>query len=258
MLLMLTACTGKREAVSYHEEGDPVAMRMLQGIWTDAETDIPLLRVEGDSIYYADPQSLPVRFKVVHDSIYLFSTQSPVAYKIDKQSEWEFWFHAQSDDVVKLYKSEDVSDALFFRKQQVEVIASTPQVIRKDSVILYNGVRYRGYAYINPSSMKVMKTSYSEGGLAVENVYYDNVIHICVYEGKKLLYGQDVQKQLFASLFPDNYLSQTILSDMNFVAIDQHGFHYEATLGIPETQVYYLVHLTITPDKQLVMALDKE
>lgn len=34
--------------------------------------------------------------------------------------------------------------------------------------------------------MKVVKTTYSEDGISMDNIYYDNVMHICVYEGKKV------------------------------------------------------------------------
>lgn len=33
--------------------------------------------------------------------------------------------------------------------------------------------------------MRVIKTTYSEDGISMDNVYYDNVMHICVYEGKR-------------------------------------------------------------------------
>ena len=59
--------------------------------------------------------------------------------------------------------------------------------------------------------MKVFKTSYSENGISVDNVYYDNVIHICVYEGKKMLYGQDITKKMFADIFPTEIWTRPFL-----------------------------------------------
>ena len=50
----------------------------------------------------------------------------------------------------------------------------------------YDNVRYRGYVYINPSKIKVMRPGVSEEGLGVDNVYYDNIIHICVYEAGRV------------------------------------------------------------------------
>ena len=225
------------------------AKQLLQGVWLDDETDMPLMHIEGDSIYYADPQNAPVSFKIVHDTIYVYGNET-VAYKIDRQTEYSFWFHSLADEIVKLHKSENAEDSLVFTNREVEVIPTTPEVIKKDSIVMYKGTRYRGYVYINPSKMKVIKTSYSEG-ISLDNVYYDNVIHICVYEGRQMLYGQDITKKMFADIFPEEFLSQTILADMNFAGVDSKGYHYQATLRIPESSVYNLIDMTIGFDNKL-------
>lgn len=240
---LLASCSNKQGREITVKE-DFTAKQLLQGIWLDDETEMPLMRIEGDTIYYANSQSIPVSFKVVRDTIYIYSNE-PVAYKIDRQTEYSFWFHSLADEVIKLHKSENEEDSLAFINQEVEVISTTPEVIKKDSVVTYKGTRYRGYVYINPSKMKVFKTSYAENGIGVDNVYYDNVIHICVYEGKELLYGQDITKKMFSDLFPAEMLNQTILADMNFMGVDAEGYHYQATLSIPESSVYNLVNMVI-------------
>ena len=73
---------------------------------------------------------------------------------------------------------------------------------------MFDGVRYRAYVYINPSQMKVVKTTYSEDGISMDNIYYDNVMHICVYEGKKSLYAKDITKQMFVDVIPTDFLQQ--------------------------------------------------
>ena len=78
---------------------------------------------------------------------------------------------------------------------------------------MFDGVRYRAYVYINPSQMKVVKTTYSEDGISMDNIYYDNVMHICVY--------------------------------------DRKGYHYQALVCIPESPVCNLVNLTISFDGKL-------
>ena len=60
-----------------------------------------------------------------------------------------------------------------------------------------------------------------------------------------MLYGQDITKQMFKDVFSDDFLNQTILADMNFVGVDNKGYHYQATLGIPESSVYNLINMTI-------------
>lgn len=253
LVVSLASCSNRQTGeVSVKE--DLIAKQLLQGIWVNDETEMPLMRIEGDTVYYANPQSAPVPFKVVHDTIYIYSNE-PVAYKIDRQTEYSFWFHSLADEVIKLHKSENAEDSLVFTSREVEVISTTPEVIKKDSIVTYKNTRYRGYVYINPSKMKVFKTSYSENGISVDNVYYDNVIHICVYEGKKMLYGQDITKKMFADIFPAEILNQAILADMNFMGVDSKGYHYQATLGIPESSVYSLVNMIIGFD--CTMSIEK-
>ena len=62
-----------------------------------------------------------------------------------------------------------------------------------------------------------MRPGVSEEGLGVDNVYYDNIIHICVYEGRKSLYAKDITKQMFKGVVPDDFLQWAILSDMDFM-----------------------------------------
>ena len=250
VLIVSLASCGNRQGGEASAKEDLTAKQLLQGIWVDDETDMPLMRIEGDTLYYTNPQSAPVSFKVVRDTIYVYSNE-PVAYKIDRQTEYSFWFHLPADEVIRLHKSENEEDSLAFANREVEVISTTPEVIKKDSVVTYKNTRYRGYVYINPSRMKVFKTSYSENGIGVDNVYYDNVIHICVYEGKKMLYGQDITKKMFADIFPAEVLNQTILADMDFMGVDGKGYHYQATLGIPESSVYNLVNMVIGFDNKM-------
>ena len=57
------ACTGNKNSYfSEEEKEDSNAKEMLQGIWLDDETESPLMRVEGDTIFYADSQSAPIAF----------------------------------------------------------------------------------------------------------------------------------------------------------------------------------------------------
>ena len=85
LVVSLASCSNRQTGeVSVKE--DLIAKQLLQGIWVNDETEMPLMRIEGDTVYYANPQSAPVPFKVVHDTIYIYSNE-PVAYKIDRQTE---------------------------------------------------------------------------------------------------------------------------------------------------------------------------
>ena len=222
-VIVLAACGNGKEQNTVEE--DSTAKVLLQGVWIDDETELPLMRIEGDTIYYADPQNIPVSFKIIRDTIYVYGSNT-VTYKIDRQTEYSFWFHSLADEIVKLHKSESPEDALAFENREVEVIPTT-EVVKKDSVVMY-----------------------SEGGISVDNVYYDNVIHICVYEGRRMLYGKDITKKMFAGIFPEETLSQMILADMNFMGVDNEGYRYQATLRVPESSVYSLADITIGFDNR--------
>ena len=99
--------------------------------------------------------------------------------------------------------------------------------------------------------MRVLKTIYSAERISMEKVYYDNVIHICIYEGRKELFSSDITKKMFKEVIPLDFLDQVILSDINFMGIDQNGYHYQAIVSIPESAVYNLIDLTIDFDQKL-------
>lgn len=155
MAIFFAACSGNKNPHSLQQEKEDLSAKgLLQGIWLDDETESPLMRVEGDTIYYADVQSTPIAFKIIRDTLYTYGNDTTY-YKIDKQAEHIFWFHSITDDVIKLHKSEDANDSIYFVRQELVIPAYT-EVTKRDSVVTYNGTRYRAYVYINPSKMRVI------------------------------------------------------------------------------------------------------
>lgn len=249
VVIFFVACGSEKTNSSEQKGEDFTAKELLQGIWLDDETESPLMRVIGDTIYYADAQSTPISFKIIQDTLFTFGNDTTY-YKIDKQAEHIFWFHSITDDVVKLHKSEDPNDSLSFVRQQL-IVPTYTEVTKRDSVVTYNGTRYRAYVYINPSKKRVVRTTYSEDGISMDNVYYDNVMHICVYEGKKNMFASDITKQMFEATIPQDFLAQAILSDTRFVRVDRNGFHYQAILSIPESSIYSIADMIIDFDGNL-------
>ena len=256
MVIFSASCGGNKNPNFLElEEEDIAAKELLQGIWLDDETESPLMRVEGDTIYYADVQSTPIAFKIIRDTLYTYGNDTTY-YKIDKQAEHIFWFHSITDNIIKLHKSEDFNDSLSFVREEV-VIPTYTEVTKRDSVVTYNGARYRAYVYINPTKIRVVKTTYSEDGISMDNVYYDNVMHICVYEGKKSLFASDITKQMFDKVVPEDFLVQAILSDTKFLKVDRNGFHYQAVLAIPESSVYSIAEIEVGFDGKLTITSTK-
>lgn len=171
LAVALSSCGTPQQKASALEENKE-AKSLLEGIWLDDNTETALLRVKGDTLFYADAATAPVAFKIIGDSLITYGARTN-GYKIEKQGEHIFWFHSAVGDVIRLHKSDTENDSLaFIHTREIPVYN---EVIKKDSVVTYDNVRYRGYVYINPSKIKVMRPGVSEEGLGVDNVYYDNI-----------------------------------------------------------------------------------
>ena len=249
LLLVLVSC--KKPQTVAERVKDASAKEMLQGIWLDDNTDMPFFKVVGDSVIFPDEENQTVTFFVMDDSLYVEGADT-IAYPILLQTPNRFSFKQMDDEVVSLYRSEEEDDAFYFSETPTSVPVVS-EVLEKDSVVMYDGKRFRGYVFVNPSRMKVVRSSMDSSGMMVDNVYYDNIIHICVYTGAQLLYGKDITKKMFEGFVPDDFLEGSILADMNFMGVDGAGYHYQALIGQPDTSVGYLFNLTISSDKQLVI-----
>jgi hypothetical protein len=101
----------------------------------------------------------------------------------------------------------------------------------------------------------VTRPGVSDEGLGVDNVYYDNIIHICVYNGARRLFSKDVTKEMMSGVVPEDFLQAAILSDMDFYGVDAKGYHYRATVGIPDGASCYLVDLTVNKEGEIAYQL---
>lgn len=231
---------------------DSLSTRLLQGIWSEEGTNFPFMLIKNDSIYFADASNMPVRFQVKKDSIFFYGHNSTIPYKIDSLSANLFAFHNLSEDIVKLQRSDDLEDTLAFRRQEVQSIKIVQDKISKDSIVIFDGKRYHGYVYINPSTMRVISTTFSESGIAVENVFFDNIVHLCVYQGKKMLFGRDIAKQIFADIFPPETLTKVVLADANFIGVDHSGYHFKAYLSHPDNPMSYVMLIDIDSSSNII------
>ncbi len=155
--------------------------------------------------------------------------------------------------MLKLQKSDDADDA-DIETAAPSVLTYTHQV-KIDSVAAYNGNRYHWYIAINPTKYKVTKRTFNEDGLEVENVYYDNIMHISVFQGARQIYSSDFHKQQYQGLVPAEFLNDAILANMAFSHIDASGLHFNATLCIPDGATCYMVESTISYTGVLSMQL---
>ncbi len=251
--ILFASCSEQPQKEEKVEKEDLSAKELLQGTWIDDMTETPLLQFKGDTLYYINESVQPVTFKIIKDSLKTFGQQT-TSYQIKKIGEYNFWIQSSIGDILKLSKAENSIDALLTVQESNEP-EPTKEVIEKDQVVHYNNKRYRGYVYINPTDIKVVKPEITEEGLEVENVYYDNIIHICVYEGKNRLFGRDMKKPDFESLIPQEYFQRAILSDMEFIGVNAKGYQYQATLCVPNSASCYQINISISSDGDIYYEL---
>lgn len=246
------SCAGKQsQPIDVKENLEMKAL--LQGTWMDEDTETPMLRIKGDSIHYMVSRTLPVSFRIIEDSLITYGTAT-TSYHIVKQNEYTLWLQSDMGGIIKMNRAEESIQSMEFRIQTKQT-EPTKEIIQKDRIEFYKNIRYRGYVYINPSQIKVTRPTYSDEGFKMDNVYYDNVIHICVYEGKNKLFGKDIYKKDFIEVVPEEFLQWAILSDMEFIGVNEKGYQYQATISIPDEITSYIVNLSISTDGNIQYTL---
>lgn len=250
-IFFIAGCQRKAEPVVNLAENKE-AKAMLQGIWIDDIAEDVVFKAKGDTIYYPDSTSMPAYFKIIGDT--LIMGDGSAKYFIQKQSAHLFWFKNPNGDLIKLVKSDDPNNALAFEQKKPDILTVTEK-LKTDTVVMYKGERYHCYIAINPTTYKVVKTTYTDDGVKVDNVYYDNIIHISIYHGANQLYSRDFNKKMYSNLVPGNFLKQAVLSNMEYSKVDEKGFHFNAIVCIPDGSSCYMLDTNITMDGDLSMEL---
>lgn len=251
ILFLTTACEHKSHnpTVNLPKE-DLQAKKLLQGVWQNDEEGTIAFMAKGDTIFYADSTSLPVYFQFFDDTLVLHSSAN-LKYAVIKQSEHVFQFKNQMGDIVRLIKSDDSQDSQLFVIKKA-IVLNQNELIKRDTVLNYNNQRYHCYVQINPTTYKVKKTVLNEVGVAVDNVYYDNIIHLSVFKGSQKLFSSDFCKKDFNDFIKGNMVKKLILSDMEFLRIDESGIHYLALMAQPDSPSSMVVEVLITYNGKVV------
>jgi hypothetical protein len=253
LLCFLVSCKerSKQEVVS---KEDMAAKKMLQGIWVNEDGQDVAFRAKGDTIYYADAASMPVYFQIINDTMVLHGADV-VKYPILKQTANLFIFKNQNGEDVKLVHSTDQDDLAFFNHSE-PLVLNQNKLIKRDTVVTYEGEKYHCYVQVNPTTYKVIKVSYNDEGVEVNNIYHDNIVNLNVYHGAKKLFSGDFRKQQFSKNVPSDFLQQAVLSDLVFKKIDEKGISYTAILVMPDSQTSYQVVLTVNYNGRLSMRVE--
>lgn len=262
ILLLLIACGPKaasnEDAVAVESEApQPVpvntdAMAMLAGVWIDEDTEIVLMRVAGDSIEYADSLVMPAHFEVRGDTLVVFGVQE-MHYPIETLTNDRFYYQMLTRESVHLIRSQNDADTLAFCHNEPENITELHALqLERDSVMYApSGKRYHLYVKVNPSLNKVYSTSYNEEGMPVRTAYYDNVVHIGMFDGARRVCSHDFRKDDFAEFVPDVFLESAVLYNIEFGEIDANGAHFQAVLSQPEGSATYVVDIIVSHEGKI-------
>ena len=252
LLLILASCTNaSRKGEDAVRTTDPTIKALLQGVWLDKNSESPVLKIEGDSILYASKSDVRMRYLVADDTLFVQGLYT-VPYPLLECSDHVLSFRTPMGDEMSLYKDEqgDITIATL----DFPVAKPVSEVVKKDAVIMVGKNRYHGYISINPTSVKVVRPGVTEDGFSIDNVYYDNIIHICVYEGREQLCGKDIKRGMFDGIVPSEFLSVSILYDMAFMGMKDEKFLFRATLRVPDGPCYY-AQVLMDEDNQIEVEL---
>lgn len=77
LLSMFASCTSKKadEEGARQHATDTRVLEELQGVWLDDNTEAPLFKIEGDSIYYAGQNNVPQQFALFNDTLFIYGVQ---------------------------------------------------------------------------------------------------------------------------------------------------------------------------------------
>lgn len=240
LVSVLSACQGGME--------NKEAKGMLQGVWYNADTNERSLYVKGDTIFYADPENVPSYFRIVDDSLEIYGANID-HYAIYRQAPHIFYFYNLNGELVKLRKGERSADsARFVYKGRKPTLRKT---IMKDSTVVFRGKEYRYSITVAPGNEEVLKQTYTNDGIQVDNLYFDNEVTLTAKTDEREFYGSGIKKLEYAKTVPTSFLSQAVFADMSFKKADAKGLHFTAVFAIPNEKMSYNVETVISYDGKL-------
>ena len=242
ILMVLTVSCGNQPKPADQREESREAKQLLQGVWMDEDTEAAVFQMKGDTVYYADSTSMPAYFRVIDDTLYIGSSGR---YLIEKQTEHVLWFKTLTGETVKYVKSDNDELGDVFEQTKPQILELT-EVLKSDTVVFYEGERYHLYIAVNPTKYKVSRQAVNDDGLNVENVYYDNIIHLSIFKGAAQLFSRDFRKQAYQKHVTAQFVQQAVLNNMEYNKVDAEGFHLNVSLCIPDDASCYLIDQVVS------------
>lgn len=132
--------------------------------------------------------------------------QNQNEYKIAKQSENVFVLINDNGDEVRLVKSKNKDLRASFGYQVYAL--NTFMNAQTDTVVRTSMGYFESKITVKTTSDRVIKSTYNENGIEVDNAYLDNVASLSISNQGKLVYMHDFRKQEFASLIDKKFLEK--------------------------------------------------
>lgn len=253
LLLLLTSCKDGSKDTVVQETEDKQAKAELQGIWLNEDDEAVSMKVKGDSIYYADSTFASVHFEIIADTLVLNGFRE-TRYPIIRREKHILQFKNQTGDIIRLTKTDnpDAYSSIFERQVKPEI--NQNQLLKRDSVIISGDDKFHIYIQVNPSRYKVFHTSLNADGVQIENVYYDNIINVCIYKGGERLFSRNIYKKDLRKYVPAEYLDQSILSDIVIDKVTQTDIELLAQVCVPDSPTFYTILLKVSKNGNMTLS----
>lgn len=254
-VLLTSSCSSSKAPQSQELEEDLQAKQSIQGVWINEDQGNCAFKVKGDTIYYTDSLSEPVRFRILADTLYLENSSS-TKYQLLKMTEHTIRFINSDGDEVMLTKTNAPEYLELFEKSvRAKVNINQGVLIKRDTILTANDKRFHAYSQVNPTTYKVLRQTVNEEGVSVDQAFYDNIVHIAVYDGAKKLLSRDYRKDDFAAQVPKEYLSRCILSDITIEKATSEGVFFMAILTEPDSYTSYRVSIIVDANGKVRMSI---
>lgn len=254
IVLLLAGCrrhSGSEYALE-HEDKD--AKEMMQGIWVnDDEGNLSFL-VRGDSIFFPDTTSVPMKFWIYKDSIYVKGNDIN-RYKILTQAPHILKFSNQAGDEVRLVRSDEEAALTKYFFQPRPYAMNIFRTINRDTIGEGGGKKYACSIRIEPTSERVVKSSINDDGIEVDNIYLDNVAKVSIATDGKQIYAHSFRKAEFSKYVPQEFMAHSILCDVQYNNADTSAVYLDAIIGYPDASTSYVVGLKISKNGKLTTNL---
>lgn len=121
------------------------------------------------------------------------------------------------------------------------------QVSKVTQTVTFNRKEYQSYVQRMPSD-SLPRVKNMQG-----DVFVDNVITLRITQSGKNVFSRTFTKHSFSSLMSSDFLRKAILEGMVFDKTTSKGFVYAVSVSYPQTDLYFPISVTITPDGKMIM-----